>query len=288
MILLLVFMLTTAAALTGWYLTEGRFTSAPALTSLPQGEAEALAEREGLKLDLSQAYSETATRGTVISAEPPAGSKVLDGGTIAAVVSKGPERFGMPIVAGLEQSAAVAALRKVSLKAGEVKLAYHDTVKAGLVLSATTKAGVLLKRDSVVGLTVSKGPEPIKIRDYAGKSADDAQRALEKAGFTVKVTTAHSAKVDKGDVINQAPSKGTGVKGDAVTLESSLGPVMVKIPALRGKSTAEATRQLKALGFDVSVKPVAVNYIGAGLVVTSRPTAGNSAPEGSRITVFVI
>jgi serine/threonine-protein kinase len=288
LILLLVFLLTTAAALTGWYLTEGRFTSAPALTAMPQSEAEALAQRQGLTLDPSPAYSETVARGTIISTEPTAGAKILDGGTITAVVSKGPERFAMPRVTGTTEAAAVAALRRLNLKPGEIDRAYSETVAVGVVLSSTAKAGAMLKRDSVVGLTVSRGPEPIKIRDFEGKSADAARQALEKAGFAVKVTTANSDTVDKGDVIGQAPRKGTGKKGDVITIERSLGPVLVKVPALRGKTTAEASRQLKALGFTVRVRPVAVNYIGAGLVVTTSPGSGASAPKGSRITVYEI
>ena len=120
LILLLVLMLTAAAALAGWYVTDGRFTSAPALTTLSQAEAEALAQREGLRLELSSAYSETAATGTVISTDPAAGSKIPDGGTLAAVISKGPERFTMPSVIGLEHGSARTALRRVNLKTGAV------------------------------------------------------------------------------------------------------------------------------------------------------------------------
>ena len=288
MILLLVFLLTTAAALTGWYFTEGRFTSAPVLTALPKGEAEAVAQRSGLKLEVSEAFSENAARGVVISTDPAAGAKVLGGGTISAVVSRGPERFAMPRVAGLQQAAALTALREVNLKVGRIKQDYSDKIAVGVVLASSAKPGTLLKRDSAVELTVSEGPKPIKIRNYTGKSAEDAQQDLEKAGFTVEASTAHSDEVDKGDVISQDPAKGTGKKGDTIKLERSLGPVMVKLPSVRGKTTAEATRELKALGFGVSVRPVAVNYIGAGLVVTSRPNAGNSAPKGSKVIIYVV
>ena len=102
------------------------------------------------------------------------------------------------------------------------------------------------------------------------------------------MSTAHSDKVDAGNVISQSPEKGTGVKGDKITLKRSLGPVMVAIPATRGKTVAAATKLLKDAGFTVAVRPVAVNYIGAGLVVTSTPGAGKQAPKGSKVTLLVI
>ncbi|MFP5283165.1 MAG: protein kinase domain-containing protein, partial [Actinomycetes bacterium] len=48
--LLLVLLLAAGAALAGWYVTEGRFTTAPALASLPQTEAAVVAEQSGLEV----------------------------------------------------------------------------------------------------------------------------------------------------------------------------------------------------------------------------------------------
>ncbi len=288
LIILLVLMLTAAAALAGWYVTDGRFTSAPELTTLSQGEAEALAQREGLRLQLASAYSETAAPGTVISTEPAAGAKVPDGGTMAAVISKGPERYAMPSVIGLEHGAALTALRNVNLRAGTVSEQYDERAKEGVVIAASADSGEKLKRDASVELTLSRGPKPIKIRDYTGRSAASAEAAFRKAGFEVETSSAHSDKVAAGDVISQTPEKGKGVKGDTITLQRSLGPVMIDIPATRGRTVPAATKLLKDAGFAVAVRPVAVNYIGAGLVVTSSPGASKQAPKGSKVTLYVI
>src|SRR5215218_5188307 len=73
---LLIMMLSASAALAGWYLTEGRFTTAPDLASLNRAEAERVAANSGLSIDFSDAYSETVTRGTVISTTPRPGTKI--------------------------------------------------------------------------------------------------------------------------------------------------------------------------------------------------------------------
>ena len=286
--LLVVLMLTTIAALAGWYLTEGRFTSAPALSALEQDEAAAVAAGVGLQVAFSTAFSETVEKGVVISTHPGPGVKLIDGGTITAVVSKGPERFVMPTVTGLSRRAALAALAEANLKVGTVRETYSETVSAGLVSAVSHKAGERLRRGTSVDLAVSKGPKPIKITSYTGERAGAARAALTKAGFKVKITSANSDKVAAGLVIAQKPGRGTGFRGDTVTIKQSLGPVMVTIPNVRSMGVKAATAEMEKVGFKVVVKPVAVNYIGVGYVVFSRPAAAKQAPKGSTVTLYVV
>ena len=288
LIVLLVLMLTAMAALAGWYLTEGRFTATPALTALPQTEAATVAQQEGLQIDFVDRFSETVAPGMVIDTDPVAGTKVPDGGSITAVVSKGPERYAMPKVVGLTQAAAAAAIDKANLDLGTVAQAFSAKVAKGVVVSASYAPGAKLKSGSTVELTVSKGPQPIKITDHTGKSAAAAKAALTKAGFKVKITTEHSDSVAQGSVISQSPDKGTGVKGDTVTVKESLGPVMVTIPNVRSMGVDAAKKAMTAAGFKTKVQPVAVNYIGVGYVVYSKPSAKSEAPKGSTITLYVV
>jgi serine/threonine-protein kinase len=288
LILLLVLMLTAMAALVGWYLTEGRFTAAPTLTALPRAEAATVAEQDGLQISFVDEFSETVAPGVVIDTDPVAGTKVPDGGSITATVSKGPQRFAMPKVVGLARAAAGSAIAEANLRIGTVSEAYHPKLAAGTVISASYAPGTKLKSGATVDLTVSKGPQPIKITDYTGKSAAAAEKALERAGFKVKITTKHSDSVDKGVVISQSPAKGAGVKGDTITLQQSLGPVMVTIPNVRSMGVDAAKKVMAASGFKTEVKAVAVNYIGIGYVVYSKPSAKSQAPKGSTITLYVV
>ena len=225
----------------------------------------------------------------VIDTEPIAGSKVPDGGMITAVVSKGPERYAMPKVVGLSQTVAAGAIKDESLTLGSVSQAFDPKVAKGVVTSASYAPGTKLKSGSTVDLTVSKGPQPIKITDQTGKSAAAARRlCVTKAGFKVKITTENSDSVAKGMVIGQSPDKGTGVKGDTVSLKESLGPVMVTIPNVRSMGVDAAKKVMTEAGFKTKVQAVAVNYIGVGYVVYSKPSAKSEAPKGSTITLYVV
>jgi beta-lactam-binding protein with PASTA domain/serine/threonine protein kinase len=288
LILLLVLMLTAMAALAGWYLTEGRFTATPALAALPKTEAATVAQQEGLQISFVDKFSETVAPGLVIDTDPTPGTKVPDGGAITAVVSKGPERFAMPKVVGLSKTAASGAVKDAHLVVDSVSETYHGKIAKGVVISASYEPGTRLKSGSSVDLTVSKGPRPIKISNQVGESASAAKAALTKAGFKVKITSEHSDRIDKGLVISQSPDEGTGVKGDTITLKQSLGPVMVTIPNVRSMGVEAAKKAMAEAGFKTKVQAVAVNYIGVGYVVYSKPSAKSQAPKGSTVTLYVV
>ncbi|WP_375431638.1 Stk1 family PASTA domain-containing Ser/Thr kinase [uncultured Friedmanniella sp.] len=286
--LLLVLLLTAVAASGVYYWTEGRFTTAPALTSLSQAEAEQVADRSGLQLRTEDAFSETVPKGTVISTDPGPGAKVADGGEIEAMVSQGPERYPVPAVVGLTQAAATTALNAAHLTAAPVTQSWSDTVAVGTVLSASLDAGTRVKPQTPVVLTVSQGPKPITVADYTGKPADAAVTALKKLGFTVVAKTAHSGTVAKDLVLKQTPNSGVGAKGDTVTLTRSLGPVMVTVPNVRAMGIRAAEKVMSDAGFRTKVRPAAVNYLGLGYVVTTRPKMRSEAPKGSTITLWVV
>ncbi|SEQ62245.1 Stk1 family PASTA domain-containing Ser/Thr kinase [Microlunatus flavus] len=285
--LILVLLLTTVAAVTGWYLTEGRFTSAPALTTLTRADAASVAERADVAVDFTDGYSETVPAGEVVSTEPPAGARVRKGSHLEAVVSRGPERFAMPTVVGMSQDAATTALAAAHLKVGKVSSRWSDTAAKGVVLAAAQDPGASLKRDTAVALTVSGGPQPITLADWTGKDADKAAAALKKAGLQVSVTQENSDDVDAGDVISQDPPKGTLQKGDAVALVASKGPVLVTVPNVRAMGIRKAEEAMQAAGFKTRNKK-ATNYLGLGYVVTSSPGGGDQAPKGSTITLFLV
>ncbi|MBA8794333.1 serine/threonine-protein kinase [Friedmanniella endophytica] len=287
-VLLLVLLLTALAAYTGWYLAAGRFTTAPAVTTMTRTEAQTALARAGLSGHFEDAWSEDVSTGTVISTVPGAGAKVVKGGEIEVTVSKGPERHAVPAVAGMSQAAATAALRAASLGVGTTSTVWDDRVPSGQVIRATPAVGARLRRDTPVNLTVSKGKQPITVTDWTGKDAGEAARALDKAGFDVTVTSKNSDTVPAGRVISQSPDSGTGVKGDDIALVKSLGPVMVSVPNVRAMGIKAAQAAMQEAGFKTTTQRAATNYLGLGYVAYTSRAAGSKAPKGSTITLFIV
>jgi serine/threonine protein kinase/beta-lactam-binding protein with PASTA domain len=286
--LLLVLLLTTAAAVTGWYLVDGRFTTAPQLTSLTRSEAGQAAEAAGLSVAFTSGFSETVPAGRVITTDPGPGEKIQDGGQLSAVVSSGPERYPMPAVTGLTEEVARAALSEAQLSVGTVTGRYSEKAPTGSVIEASQRAGEKLKKATAVDLVLSRGPKPIRIIDWSGKSAADAEKALKKAGFEVKVRSRHSDSVASGKVISQSPDEGTGYADDKIALSRSLGPVMVRVPMVRAMGVAAATEVMRKAGFQVRTAKVEQNYLGVGYVAYTDPGARAKAPKGSTITLYLV
>jgi serine/threonine-protein kinase len=285
---LLVIMLSATAALAGWYLTEGRFTTAPDLSSLSRAEAQQMARKSGLSVDFSDAYSETIRRGMVISTTPGPGTKVERGSTIEAALSQGPERYSMPVVVGLTRSAAEGAIEKAKLSVGKVVDGFSEKVAAGTVLRASESPGARLKKGTRIDLVVSVGPKPLVITNYQGTPYDSAVAALRAAGFRVVERSAHSKKVAKDLVLRQDPRSGRGEPGDTITLTRSLGSKLVTVPDVQRMALPAAKKLMRQARFKIKVQPVGVNRNGVGYVIYSSPGARTEAPQGSTVILYVV
>ena len=121
-----------------------------------------------------KAYSETVPAGRVVATDPEPGAKVADGGTVTLTISLGKERYDVPKLAGKSEDQARAALADTHLAVGTVDGAWSDTVPKGDVVSTSPKAGTTVRPDTAVDLVVSKGPAPVKLKDWVGKDSDDA------------------------------------------------------------------------------------------------------------------
>ena len=154
-------------------------------------------------------------------------------------------------------------------------------------LLAPEKEGEQLKKGTEITLTVSKGPEPIRFPDLVDAPAEEAKKQLDELGFEVKSSEEHSSTVEAGRVIRQDPRTGEGKRGDTVNLVVSLGPEMIEIPSVRLKSSGEAEKILKDLGFEVAIERNSDFPIPLDLASGTDPGEGKTAPKGSTITLFV-
>ncbi len=287
-LLVLVLLLAATAGLAGWWFGAGRYQTTPGVINLAVAQARHKVEAAGLHFEVGgRAFSETVAAGAVLSTDPAGGEKILHDGTVAAVVSRGPERHQVPALRGMTLDDAQAALDQAHLTAGDTTGRYNEKVAKGTVLASDPKAGKELRRGSVVDLVVSKGPKPISVPDFTGQSAHDAVRALRKLGLEVDVSREHHDTVPQGDVIAQTPHDGSLFRGDTVQLQVSRGPVMVKVPRVVQMGTADATAALEAVGFQVQTEHSSL-YVGLQYVVSQSPGGGEMAPRGSVVTLSLV
>jgi serine/threonine-protein kinase len=288
-ILLVLAVMAVAAVVLGvLYLDTWRYTVTPGVIGLTQEEATEKLEDVGLEVVVGESeYSNTVQKGRVMSTDPGAGEKVLDGGKVAIVVSKGKETYDLPKLAGLTVDQAQDKLFETKLAFGTAIERFSETVEKGIVIASDPKAGTTLRPGAIVDLIVSQGRQPIPVGDWVGKDADKAEQALTERGLTVERTQEYNDEYAEGQVIAQAPASGTLFKGETVQLRVSLGPELVEVPNVVAHGVESATEELEGLGFVVTTQEAA-GYLGLGFVFSMDPGAGSEIPQGSTITLYLI
>jgi serine/threonine-protein kinase len=87
--------------------------------------------------------------------------------------------------------------------------------------------------------------------------------------------------------VSQDPASGAVHRGDTVTLVVSKGPVMVPVPDVVGKKSADAEKALTDLGFTVKKEAGPFGPV-FDLVQHQSVDAGQPAPKGSTITLTIV
>jgi serine/threonine-protein kinase len=129
------------------------------------------------------------------------------------------------------------------------------------------------------------------VPSVAGLTAAVAQQELRQAGFKVVTgTTEIDSGVPKNDVISTSPS-GRALPGATVALTVSLGPRIITVPPVAGKTQQDAAQALRAAGLTVSSATKGVGVSGTvvlGAVVGTVPAAGTPWPQNQPVTIEVV
>lgn len=232
-------------------------------------------------------FDEEIPKSKIIESIPAGGGKVDAGGTVKLIVSKGPERYSVPMTTGLTPEAAQAALKKFPLLVGKINEVFNSEIPKGFVISTSPASGASVKRDTTINLLVSKGIEQVALVSYLGKSGEQALNELTEAGFTVEAGYAFNETVPELAVISQNPPGGTTAdKGSKVTILISKGPRNTVIPKTIITMEAKAAQQmLEALG--LKVKVVAIGNNRKKVVKKVSPAVNTTVKRGSLVTITV-
>jgi beta-lactam-binding protein with PASTA domain/predicted Ser/Thr protein kinase len=139
------------------------------------------------------------------------------------------------------------------------------------------------RKNDIVQLTLSAGPEPITLDNYTNQSESSARNALGKAGLKVQTTQASSETVQQGNIISQQPSPGEQVaKGDTITLTISSGPQKIEVPNVVGYTIATASQTLSNEGLRTSF-PDGTDP--SDIVALINPGAGTQVEKGTTIVL---
>ena len=282
-------MLAVALGIGGWYslVGPGSRIVVPSVVGASAKEASAVLAPLGLRSEVVEnRFDEEIAAGKILESSPSGGDKIDAGGTVKLVISKGQERYIIPVLTGLTPEAALKLLTNQPLKSAGVVEEFNTTIPKGLVIATNPSNGQKVKRDTPVTILVSKGIEQVALATYVGLSADQAQNELTEAGFNVESTFAYSETVAAGAVVSQMPSGVVSAdKGAKITLVVSKGSKFVFIPNVYSIETTKAMATLKDLGLKVKVRSIGKKPV--KYVTNVSPKIGAKVLRGSVVTITV-
>ncbi|GAA3056497.1 Stk1 family PASTA domain-containing Ser/Thr kinase [Streptomyces roseofulvus] len=195
----------------------------------------------------------------------------------------------VPAVLGQTEEVAAKRLADAGLELGTTKRAFSDVYERGTVMGVDPAPGERVRSHATVTLTLSRGPEIVKVPNLRNKPLDEAKRTLTEQGLAPGVVTSEfSTTVTQGAVISSDPEPGTERAPDsAVALVVSKG-APVDVPDVTGETVADATALLQDAGLKVSVAPERVHSPeDAGAVAAQSLAEGSRAAKGDAITLTV-
>ena len=212
-------------------------------------------------------------------------------------------RQGRPIAAGAyaaapsradrTQAVPVAAAAPAGARQRETVYAAEETdrrtgVYVGVLVGLLAVLGLLLfLLGRTLGVFGGETAELVTVPRAIGNPQVEAVAMITEAGLKPEIRE-EASEAEEGLVFQQTPAPNERVeKGSTVTLLVSRGTAGVEVPDVVGESETEARRLLEDAGFSVVVTEQASRDQPDGTVLTQDPQAGQTAPEGSPVTIVV-
>ena len=213
----------------------------PSLVGMSYGEAQAAAEKIGLKVARAAFEPSDQPDDTVLRQDPPAGDPVGPGTTIKLTLALGDQTVAVPDLRGRSESEALNLIAAAKLTIGTRTEAYDAFIPAAGVVTQDPGPGVVVTQGLAVNYVISKGPEPSptpsaspspsptpsptielaptptptpgprNVGDYMCMALGVARTGLENDGFVLGTVTALPGGTATNDwvVVAQSPSAGT-------------------------------------------------------------------------------
>ena len=261
----------------------GKMVTVPNVINYTQEDAEATLQNAGFEVEYGNPVTdETIEEGCVVDQTPDGNREAKEGSTVKLTLSKGPEpieQVEVPNLTDMTRAEAESALKAIKLKC-QVHEEANDAEK-GKVFKQSRNTGEMVDEGTTIEIWVSTGPDEINVPGVLGMSEAEASNTLTNAGFKVSIEAgSYSDSYAQGTVMAQSVT-GTAKEGTEITLTISKGPEpkqKVNAPYYVGQSAATAIKDLKALGFAVTVN-------GPQDGVVTAQSASGSLDKGASITL---
>ncbi len=196
----------------------------------------------------------------------------------------------VPNVVGMTFEEAQRTLDELDLRVSRAAEVSNGDLPAGRVVSADPNVGMSVRPGRVIALTMSLGPEMVRIPPITRQTVRRAQLLLQSVGLAAgDVSYAYSTDVQRGLVVDCSPQADSlTAPGGTVNMRVSLGPPPPQnvMADLRGWRVDGVEVLLREQGYLVAVNGVpAGESSGDRVVIDQFPPAGSTVGIGDSVLI---
>ncbi len=211
-----------------------------------------------------------------------------------AVTEDSDESVKVPDIVGMTVDEAKALFEKKGLKLGIKVTSREESTKyeKDKIIKQTPGEGEKVSSNSTIQVVVSSElvGEKIDVPDVSGKTEDEAQSALKKAGFE-KITSdyQYDDSVEEGNVIGTTPKAGSqATKDTEIKVIISKGAEKKTVPDVKNQTEENAKSAITSAGLSVgSVSYEHSDSVENGKVISQSVAANKKVAAGTSIDLVV-
>jgi serine/threonine-protein kinase len=202
------------------------------------------------------------------------------------------------IVPNIEGKDVLGALEQVSkdgLSLRKVGEKFDQEVPPGVIVSQSPNAGMVIRQDRVVKVSISRGGKVIYVPELVGQTISSAESILKNASLILgEVQYVYSAKYEKGFIVSQDPASGSIAEKDALVIVSiSNGPPLNEtatalfLPEFVGKNIVAAQSWAEENEVTLVVEGDVDSDVAESVVVWQNPDADSDIANTKKLILKV-
>ena len=198
----------------------------------------------------------------------------------------------VPNVVGMTEDDAKETLNDEGLGFKVVSREESKEYEKGRVSEQKTEAGEEVAKNTTIEVVVSSGlvGDSITVPDVSGMTEDEAQSALEYAGFrNISSEFTYHDSVPSGQVIGTTPEANAEATEDTeIVMQVSKGAERKTVPNVVGQKDADAQNAIKSAG--LSVGTVTYEYsdsVAQGIVISQSVDGGKKVSAGTTVDLVI-
>ncbi len=198
----------------------------------------------------------------------------------------------VPDLVNMSFEAGAALLDELGLQYEKTSEEYSADIPSGYILAQRPEAGMDVREDRTIQLTISAGSEDVRVPNLVGMSRRQAEDVLTRSGLEVgKIREGYDPDVAESSVIGQNPEPGREApRGTRIDLLVSLGSEesSFKMPNLIGADYRTAVSRVTTWEMQMGEVTFAPSIsVQPGYVMTQVPPVGETVSKGDTVDVVI-